>query len=283
MSHSKSKRRRGKRLSRRCQSAVALVALAILGWAAVPARADDARILRDEWDVTIGGGGRYTPEYEGGRDMHFEARPYFDITWYDINGRERTFLNVDDGLGIYLLSTERFKLAPLLTVREGRRESRSTDLRGLGNVDPGLQVGGLFEYQPHDCCTIFAKVRRDVGDEDGLFGDLGADLTAPIAQRHWFVNFRLTTTWADSKGVQPLFGITPAQSARSGLATYTPGSGMRNVTAEPALIYDFNGHWALAGRFTYERLVGDAADSPLVRTRGDANQYSYELQLMYHF
>jgi len=283
MMNSRAKRRRGKRPSHGRRMAALVALLAILGLAAVPARADDGPVLRDAWDVTLGGGGRYTPAYEGGSDMRFEARPYFDVTWYDINGRERTFLNVDDGLGVYLLSTQRFKLGPLLTWREGRRESRSSELRGLGNVDGGAQLGGLFEYQPHDCCTVFAKVRRDVGNEDGLFADLGTDLTAPIAERHWFLNFRLTTTWADSKGLQPLFGITPAQSARSGLATYSPGSGMRNVTAEPALIYDFDGHWALAARLTYERLLGDAADSPLIRTRGDANQYSYELQLMYHF
>ncbi len=123
---------------------------------------------------------------------------------------------------------------------------------------------------------------RDGGRGERLIG-VGTDLTAPIAARHWFLNFRLTATWADAKGVQPLFGITPAQSARSGLATYSPSSGMRNLTAEPALIYDVDGHWAIAARFSYERLLDGAADSPLVRTRGDANQYSYEMQLMYHF
>jgi outer membrane scaffolding protein for murein synthesis (MipA/OmpV family) len=260
----------------------AIAVLAILGCGA-PARADDPAILRNAWDVTIGGGGRYTPEYEGGRHMNFELRPYFDVTWYDVNGRQRTFLNVDDGLGIYLLSTERFRLAPLITWRFGRQESDSSELRGLGNVDAGVQVGGLFEYQPHDCCITFLKVRRDVNDQSGSFVDIGADLTAPIVARHWFVNFRLTTTWADGEGLRPLFGITPAQSARSGLDVYNPSSGMRNVTAEPTLIYDFDGRWAIAARLTYERLLDGAADSPLIRTRGDANQYSYEMQLTYHF
>jgi outer membrane protein len=282
MNDLKAKHARGKRPSRRGHAIAALVALVMLGGHGAPARGDDAAKLRNAWDVTIGGGGRYTPEYEGGHGMTFEARPNFDITWYDANSRERTFLNVDDGLGIYLLSTDRFKLAPIVTWRQGRRESDSSELRGLGNADDGFQGGALFEYQPHDCCTAFFKMRRDI-DEDGLFLDLGADMTAPIAPRHWYVNFRLTTTWADSKGLRPLYGITPAQSARSGLATYTPSSGMRDVTAEPALIYDVDGHWAIAARLTYERLLDGAANSPLVRTRGDADQLSYELQLMYHF
>jgi MipA family protein len=282
MINSKAKRRRRIRLSLRRRGTAAIVALAILGCGA-PARSDDPTIVRNAWDVTIGGGGRYTPEYEGGRHMHFELRPYFDVTWYDVNGRERTFLNVDDGLGVYLLSTERFRLAPLMTWRFGRQESDSSELRGLGNVDGGVQIGGLFEYQPHDCCIAFFKVRRDVNDQSGLLADIGADLTAPIAPRHWFVNVRFTATWADGKGLQPLFGITPVQSARSGLAAYGPSSGMRDVTAEPALIYDVDGRWAIAARFTYERLLDGAADSPLVRTRGSTDQYSGEMTLMYHF
>jgi MipA family protein len=281
MDHPKAKCRSGKWLSRTAISVLA--AITMLAWAGAAARADDAPPLRDAWDVTIGGGAAYTPEFEGSRRMQIEPRPYFDVTWYDADGRDRTFLNVDDGLGVYLLSTEHFRLGPLATWRFGRRESDSSDLRGLGNVDGGVQLGGLFEYQPHDCCTLFAKVRRDVDNESGLFADLGADLTAPVAPRHWFVNLRLTATWADDSGLRPLFGITPAQSARSGLPSYSPSSGMRDVTAQPALIYDFDGHWAITGRVTYERLLDGAANSPLVRARGDADQLTYELLLTHHF
>jgi outer membrane scaffolding protein for murein synthesis (MipA/OmpV family) len=278
MDHPKAKRRYGKWPLR-----IAAVMLAALIAGIGAARADDAPILRDAWDVTIGGGAAYAPEYEGARHMQFEPRPYFDVTWYDVNGRERTFLNVDDGLGIYLLSTEHFRLGPLATWRFGRSESDSSDLRGLGNVDGGAQLGGLFEYQPHDCCVLFTKVRRDVGNESGLFADVGADLTAPIAPHHWYLNLRVTSTWADGAGMRPLFGVTSAQSSRSGLAAYSPSSGMRDVIAQPALIYDVDGHWAVAGRVTYERLLDGAADSPLLRTRGDANQFTYELLLTHHF
>jgi len=283
MDNSKAKSLFRKWFSRGRPLAVAAVALLTLAWAPPPARGDEAAPLKDGWDVTIGGGGGYTPEYEGGRHRHFEPLPYFDITWYDANGRARTFLNVDDGLGIDLVSTTAFKLGPLLTWRPGRQESDSSELRGLGNAHDSFQAGGILEYDPGECCSAFLKVRRDLNSDRGLFVDLGGEAIAPIAPRHWFVDVRLVTTWANARGLQPLFGITQAQSANSGLSAYAPSSGFRDVTAQPTLIYDFDGHWALAARLTYERLLDKAADSPLIRTRGDADQFSYELQLSYHF
>ena len=40
---------------------------------------------------------------------------------------------------------------------------------------------------------------------------------------------------------------------------------------------------SLIGAINYERLLGDAADSPLTEDRGDANQVSATLGLIYRF
>jgi outer membrane protein len=238
---------------------------------------------RNQWDATIGGGVGYEPDYEGAKSHSFEPLPYFDITWYDANGRERTFLNVDDGLGVYAISTPSFRLGPLVTWREGRRESWSSDLRGLGNADSSFQAGAIAEYQPHDCCYLFLKARHDLATDNGTFVDFGGEFSAPLAPRHWFFNLRVTTTWASRSGMQPLFGITPEQSAASGLARYAPSSGMRDAMVEPTLVYDIDGRWAVAARVRYQRLLDQAADSPLIRSRGSADQFATELQLLYHF
>jgi outer membrane scaffolding protein for murein synthesis (MipA/OmpV family) len=248
-----------------------------------PSLAADTAPLRDAWDVTIGAGVGYDPDYEGAKSHSFEPVPYFDITWYDADGRDRTFLNVDDGLGIYVISTPSFRLGPLVTWREGRRERWSSDLRGLGDASSSFQAGAIVEYQPHDCCYLFLKGRHDINADYGTFVDIGGEVTAPLAPQHWFINVRATATWASRSGTQPMFGITPAQSLASGLAPYSPSSGMHDAQVTPSLIYDFDGHWSIAGRVKYERLLDQAADSPLIKSRGSADQFSTELILNYHF
>lgn len=258
-----------------------LLAAAGLGAAPCPqAWADEA--LRNAWDVTLGAGAGYDPDYEGASSNSFEPIPYFDITWYDADANARTFLNVD-GLGIYLFSTPTFRVGPLATWRPGRRERWSSDLRGLGDASSSFQAGAIMEYQPHDCCYVFLKGRHDVNADYGTFVDVGGEVTAPLAPQHWYLNVRVTATWASRSGTQPMFGITPAQSAASGLAPYSPSSGMHDATVTPSLIYDVDGHWSVAGRVKYERLLDQAADSPLVKTRGSADQLSAELLLLYHF
>jgi outer membrane protein len=237
---------------------------------------------RDAWDVTLGIGAGYEPDYEGATSHSVDPLPYFDITWYDADGHDRTFLNVDDGLGIYAISTGTFRLGPLITWREGRHEDWSSDLRGLGNADSSFQAGAIAEYQLHECCYVFIKGRHDIATDNGTFVDLGGELNAPLANS-LYLNVRATTTWASRSGMEPLFGITPTQSAASGLARYSPSSGMRDVQVQPSLIYDIDGHWAVAGRVKYERLLDQAADSPLIKTHGSADQYAVELQILYHF
>ncbi|MGE5539924.1 MAG: MipA/OmpV family protein [Gemmatimonas sp.] len=263
---------------------VLIAALSVAAWALAwhsPAAADET--LHDQWDITLGAGVGYEPDYEGADSHSFEPLPYFDITWYDANGLARTFLNVDDGLGIYLFSTPTVRIGPLLTWRPGRRERWSSDLKGLGDASSSFQAGAIAEYQPHDCCYVFLKARHDIDPDNATFVDVGGEVTAPLAPQHWFLNLRLTATWATRSGLQPMFGITPGQSTASGLAVYSPSSGMRDAVVQPSLIYDLDGHWAIAARVKYQRLLDQAADSPLIKTRGSADQVSTELHLLYHF
>ena len=55
------------------------------------------------------------------------------------------------------------------------------------------------------------------------------------------------------------------------------------VAATSGLSYQFNDRFGLFGYARYERLVGDAAKSPIVRELGSRNQLSGGLGLSYTF
>ena len=70
---------------------------------------------------------------------------------------------------------------------------------------------------------------------------------------------------------------------RPALPAYRPGSGIYAVAVASGFTYALNERWGLFGFARYERLVGDAAKSPIVREFGSRNQLSGGIGLNYTF
>jgi outer membrane scaffolding protein for murein synthesis (MipA/OmpV family) len=126
-------------------------------------------------------------------------------------------------------------------------------------------------------------VVQDVsGSNDGLVVTLGVGYTMPIDDRT-LVALTATIDYASGEYMSTYFGIDAGDSARSGLKTYDADAGIKDVGLGVVLQYypwDRVGFRALA---RYTRLVGDAADSPVVDDRGDENQVVGGLMVTYRF
>ena len=88
---------------------------------------------------------------------------------------------------------------------------------------------------------------------------------------------------ADERYQRAYFGVTPAASLASGLPVFTPRGGIYGVAATSGLSVQLDSRWGLFGYARYERLIGDAAKSPIVRRFGSRNQLSAGLGLSYTF
>ena len=77
--------------------------------------------------------------------------------------------------------------------------------------------------------------------------------------------------------------MTSGDASRSGLDTYDAHSGFKNVGVSASLTYALTPHWSLTGLASYERLLGDAADSPVVDDRGSENQVVGAALVNYRF
>lgn len=62
------------------------------------------------------------------------------------------------------------------------------------------------------------------------------------------------------------FGVNAPQSAASGYRVFSAGGGLKSIGFESKLRYLINRKWTLQGTVGYQRLVGNAASSPLVRS-----------------
>jgi outer membrane scaffolding protein for murein synthesis (MipA/OmpV family) len=80
-----------------------------------------------------------------------------------------------------------------------------------------------------------------------------------------------------------MFGISAAGSAASGLAPYDPDGGLKDVGVAVIATYEWTDHWSGTLIGSYKRLVGDAADSPVVKDRGSADQFFAGVSIGYAF
>ena len=87
-----------------------------------------------------------------------------------------------------------------------------------------------------------------------------------------FVGLGGGAVYGSTSFMQTYYGVSTAGAGASGLAPYSPEGGLRNYFLWPAVIWQFDKNWAMGGMLFYQRLTGDAADSPIVRERGTVHQ-----------
>lgn len=242
---------------------------------------------QDITNIRLGLGPSIAPYYEGDNRYEISVIPAVSLRWRDlveVNNNEVRLVAFNK-----LFNAERgnvgggnLRFGPTVSVDFGREQDRSPDLRGLGDVDTSLEVGAFVAYTQGPM-RLRARARHDIIDGHGG-GTLRFDAAytilqaAPVA-----LGVNVTSTWATGNYMRSYFGVTPAQSAASGLAVYDPGSGFKDVGAEVNANYIFASQWAVVANVGYKRLIGGAADSPLVRQRGSANQLAFQTFLVYSF
>jgi MipA family protein len=90
-------------------------------------------------------------------------------------------------------------------------------------------------------------------------------------------------TFASVAATSPYFNITAAQAVASGLPVYSAGGGLRAYGAGAQARYEWSPQWASHVFVEYQRLAGDAANSPLVTQRGARDQIQVGIGLSYSF
>lgn len=232
-----------------------------------------------DWTVTIGVEGRVLPAYEGSGNFELWPFPLFSVRRA---GAPENFRSPRDGFSVGILDSRRFQVGPTLKVRFPRRECEDNDLRGLGDINWALEAGGFAEYWPADWLRSRLELRQGFGGHHGLVADLSADLVRPVTPQ-LTLSGGPRLTLATAAATSPYFSITAAQAAASGLPAYDAGGGLRSIGAGAQARYAWSPRWATHAFIEYERLTGDAANSPLVTQRGARDQIQVGIGATYSF
>lgn len=248
---------------------------------ATQARAQPPEEKGGDWQVMLGAGAVYAPDFEGSDECEVQPLPFLSVAYRDIayvRGQE---------IGVNLIRLQvsndfSIKAGPLARYRRDRPEKRNSDLRGLGDVDLAVELGGAVAFE-HKQAWVRVSLAKDVaGGHEGLVGEGEAGIRFNLSGT-LTASATATASWADKDYMGTYFSVTAAQAARSGLPVYRAGSGLKDVGAGLNLSYMLGEHWMVSAMGGYSRLLGDAADAPLVVRRGSADQWQGGLFLAYRF
>ena len=254
------------------RTAISLGLLAAAIAPAAPALAQDSdRTIR----IRPGIGAQVRPQYPGA-DEH-EVAPYIKFSL--ARGTDQFgFGAPDDAFGIALLSMGGLRIGPALNLQGGRKDSEIE--APLGRVKRTIEAGGFAEVMVFDQFRLRADLRKGIGGHEGVVGSLAADQIWRDGDKYVFsVGPRLL--YSDSRYQRAFFGVTPEASLASGLPAYRPDGGFHALAAATGLHYQLSGPLGLFGYARYERLIGDAAKSPVVKELGSRNQLSAGIGLSY--
>ena len=99
----------------------------------------------------------------------------------------------------------------------------------------------------------------------------------------WLFSVGPRVTWSDDRYQDVWFGVAPEDAGPSGLPAYDPEGGIQAYGATASFLTQFTPRWGIMTYAKYDRLVGDAADSPVVREHGSRDQFSGGVALSYTF
>ncbi|SDS74600.1 MipA/OmpV family protein [Pseudomonas fuscovaginae UPB0736] len=225
----------------------------------------------------IGAGIGYQPHDPSGSRYDTVPLPYLDLDWGDVS------LDGDDGLTWDAVKNSGFTAGPFINYLSGR--NANGDLRGLRNVPDMAQVGGYVQYAPDDFWRVFVQIGSAVGAgnaQGGLLGKVGGELGYPLGMGI-IGSSNLSAHFADARQTRTFFGVTAEEAQASGIEQYKPGGGLQNITLTQNLAIPLGGSWSLMTSASWIHLVGNAADSSIVRERGDNNQGQVQTAISYKF
>jgi len=263
------------------RTAVVVGSLSFALMYSMPSTAQESEAETGDSSFLVVGAG-VLPEFEGSDD--FRPVP-FVVSRFFLAGTEIEI----DGLQVRadFMKDSIWRAGFAMSVGIPRTDSvGSAAVAALPKVDLAAEFGGFVGFKTafgsakEGTLSGFVSVRQDVtGAHGGLLATPELEYFF-AASRMLRFGLAANATYASNNYMDTYFSIDAEGSLASGLAEYQAGGGLKDVGAELYSILSFSPKWGVFSRVTYNRLMNDAADSPVIESR---NQYFFGGGLFYRF
>ncbi|MCD2325266.1 MipA/OmpV family protein [Sphingomonas sp. IC-56] len=222
-------------------------------------------------------GPQLVPSYPGS-DEH-NLRPLIDVSRADA-GETFDFEAADENINIPLLRDGNFAFGPAANFEGSRR--REEVGAPIDEVGVSFELGGFAQAWITPQLRAYGEVRQGVTGHRGLVSNINVDYVVRDADR-WLFSIGPRVSISDGKYQRAYFSVDGRESAATGLPQFRPDGGVHAVGASATGLYQLTDRWGVYGYVKYDRLVADAADSPITRAYGSRNQLSGGVSLSFTF
>ena len=224
----------------------------------------------------VGAGMQRMPSWPGAKNQHSEPVPYLDI---ELPGRGS--FSTLDGLQIDLIRGTAWHGGIHGDYQWGRSRDDLGSLRGkIASLPPRINLGGYLEWQLTRQIDVGGNLDHDINGA-GAYLELYAEWDLPPAG---LLEQAVAMHWQamNAPAMNRFFGISPQAARALSVPAWQPGAGSQLASLEYDLFMPTSKHTGVALVLVYGRLLGGAADSPLVGRYGSRTQLSESLAFMYH-
>lgn len=235
------------------------------------------------------------PDYYGSSKYEATAVPMVRYSWD--GARYVQFLGSE--LTVNLVGIKQWRAGPVLRYR-GRRDDDVDDriVRLMRPVPSATELGVFGAYHmPLDPNRPLHKVVFSadvVGNTNNVYegatGNVRVNYIHPFEQlvvgRPVIGSIGIGMFFASSSFNRRYFGVTgsdvglfPSLAGRA----YRPDGGVTSLKIPFSLTTQLSKEWLVTFAGRYERLLDEAKDSPVVRRRGDADQWQFGIAAAYRF
>jgi MipA family protein len=231
------------------------------------------------WIVTLGGYGGAEPLFPGSKSLTFAFRPIVGI---QREGAKEWLSLPNDAINLTLYQTGNFRFGAAGDLLTNRDQSEDSALRGLRGIDYTLELGAFAEYYPVPFIRTRVELLQGVTGAEGFAANLMADYIYRPDPR-WLFTVGPRLRFVNTQYESTFFSISGAEAAASGLTPFHASGGLDAAGIDATARYDVNQRLSLRAFAEWERLVGDGADSPLVKLRGSEDQFQFGVGAAYKF
>lgn len=228
--------------------------------------------------AAIGVAAQRTPNWLGANSDQWQPLPFFDIEKPGVGELSST-----DGLTLHLPHQGPWEFGIHGDYLWGRSHSdMGAALSGkIPSLSPRVHGGVYTEYQFSQHTALGAKLSHDFTGS-GAYLNLYLDYDLPTI---WYIEHSLTIDWRamNRSAMQRFFGLSASSAAALGTSQWNPGSGSQQVSLNYSVFLPTSQHTGIAASLEYARLLGNAAQSPLITQYGSRNQLEQSIAFIYHF
>jgi outer membrane scaffolding protein for murein synthesis (MipA/OmpV family) len=230
--------------------------------------------------------GGTVPDFMGSSSHKGAVGP---VLRYQFSGTQQYAAVLGPQFLLNVLDDPAWRVGPYVNFRSGRgHDVDDAVVKQMVGINNSWEGGIFVQYNMKLSSTPFHQVvfGGDIAHGNGTVGHLRAMYWMPFNSQT-IGNIGIGTTYASSEWNDTYFSVKNAHDIAlfptlNGQA-YHAGSGFEGVNIPFAISYFMTPEWLLTVGGRYEKLLGDAKDSPIVSQHGNDNQWIGGIGVSYVF